>query len=58
MVIDQTMFVQVAAAGELKVADDKVGCKGETMRTANGLVDDLMKLVEYSILVESEDFVA
>ena len=45
-------------AGELKVADDKVGCKGETMRTANGLVDDLMELVEYSVLVKSEDFVA
>ena len=45
-------------AGELKVADDKVGCKGETMRTANGLVDDLMELVEHSVLVESEDFVA
>ena len=50
MVIDQTTFVQVAAAGELKVA--------ETMPTANGLVDDLMELVEYSVLVESKDFVA
>ena len=58
VVIDQTTFVQIAAAGELKVGDDRVGCKGETMRTANGLVDDLMELVEYSVLVESEDFVA
>ena len=58
ILIDQTTFAPVAAVGELKVADDKVGCKGETMNTGNGLVDDLMELVEYSILVESEEFVA
>ena len=49
VVIDQTTFVQIAAAGELKVADDKVGCKGETMRTANGLNGGVLELVEYSI---------
>ena len=32
--------------------------RGEQMHTGNGLVDDLMELLEYSILVESEEFVA
>ena len=29
ILIDQTTFIQIAAAGELKVVDDKVGCMGE-----------------------------
>ena len=58
ILIDQTTFVQIAAAGELNVADDKVGCQREQMHTGNGLVYDLMELVEYSILVESEEFIA
>lgn len=36
--IDKTTFVQVAAVGELKVADDTVGCKGETMHKGNGML--------------------
>ena len=43
--IDQTTFVQVASSGELLVRDDKVGCKGETVHTGNGLVDNILELV-------------
>lgn len=56
--VDQTTFVQVASSGELLVRDDKVGCKGETVHTGNGLVDDILELVEYAVLVESEEYVA
>lgn len=55
--IDQTTFVQVTSVGEFRVADDTVGCEGETMHTGNRMVN-LLELVEYAYLMEIEEFVA
>lgn len=54
--IHQTTFVQVSTAGELRVADETVWCKGETMHMGNGIVDYLLEPVEYAVLVEIEEF--
>lgn len=56
--LNQEEKIAVQMVGELTIQNDQVYCKGQSYRTPQGILDNVLILNEYSVSIVPEEFIA